>query len=56
MNRTPLIANAVLWAAAIITAAAVGAPDILTLILLPTLASASLLVLMPKGKVVACRV
>lgn len=43
MNRKHIIANAVLWAAAIIAAAVVGAPTVLTIVLLPALASASLL-------------
>ncbi len=43
MNRKYIIANSVLWAAAIIAAAAVGAPAVLSIVLLPALASVSLL-------------
>jgi hypothetical protein len=38
-----LIANGVLWAAAIISAAIVGAPTVLSAVLLPALAAMSLL-------------
>ena len=43
MGRKYLIANAVLWAAAIIASALVGAPTVLTLVVLPALAAVSLL-------------
>lgn len=43
MNRKHLLANALLWAAAILASAVVGAPTFLSLILLPCLAAASLL-------------
>jgi len=38
-----LIANAVLWAAAIVAGAIVGAPTVLTFVLLPVLGTVSLL-------------
>jgi hypothetical protein len=37
MNRNPFISNAVLWAVAIIASAIVGAPTVLSAILLPAL-------------------
>jgi hypothetical protein len=43
MGRQYLIANAVPWAAAIIASALVGAPTVLSLVVLPTLAAVSLL-------------
>jgi hypothetical protein len=43
MGRKYLIANAVLWAAAIIASALVAAPTVLSLVVLPALASISLL-------------
>jgi hypothetical protein len=43
MNRKYLIANAVLWAAAIVASAAVGAPTVLSIVLLPVLGIVSLL-------------
>jgi hypothetical protein len=43
LGRGYLIANAVLWAAAIIASAILGAPRLLTFILLPALAAISLL-------------
>ncbi len=43
MNRKYELTQAMLWAAAILAAALVGAPTFLTLILLPSLASLSLL-------------
>jgi hypothetical protein len=39
------IANAILWAAAIIASALVGAPTVLSAVLLPALAAASFLVI-----------
>lgn len=45
MNRKNLIANAFLWAAAIIVSAATGASPVLTIVLLPALASVSLVVI-----------
>jgi hypothetical protein len=43
MSRAYQIANAVLWAAAIIASALVRAPTVLSLIVLPSLAVVSLL-------------
>ena len=43
MGHKYVIANAVLWAAAIVAAAIVGAPTVLTLVLLPVLGIVSLL-------------
>jgi len=43
MSRAYLIANALLWAAAIVASARVGAPMVLTLIVLPSLAFVSVL-------------
>lgn len=43
MRRQDIFAEAALWAAAIIAAAATGAPSLLSLILLPSLATISLL-------------
>jgi hypothetical protein len=44
MNRKYFIANGILWAAAIIASAIVGAPRVLSVVLLPALAIISLLV------------
>ena len=43
MSRAYLITNAILWAAAIVASALVGAPTVLSLIVLPSLAIVSLL-------------
>ena len=43
MNRREVIANSILWAAAILASAILHAPTFLTLVLLPTLATGSLL-------------
>lgn len=43
MNRKYIIANAGLWAAAIIASAVVGAPTVLSIVLLPALGIVSLL-------------
>jgi len=45
MNRIPFIAQAVLWAAAIFASAILGAPAILSTVLLPTLAACALITL-----------
>lgn len=45
MNRKFFIANGILWAAAILATAIVGAPPVLSVILLPTLATCSFLTL-----------
>ena len=44
MNRKHLIVNGILWAAAIIASAIVGAPTVLSIVLLPALAIVSLVV------------
>ena len=48
MNRKSFVANAILWAAAIIASAVVDAPFVLTAILLPALAVCSLFVSRPR--------
>lgn len=54
MTRNIQIANALLWAAALVAAAAVDAPTVLTLILLPTLGSVSLILSAPKRQATVC--
>ena len=44
MDRKHLIVNGILWAAAIIASAIVGAPTVLAVVLLPALAIVSLVV------------
>ena len=44
MNRKHLIVNGILWAAAIIASAIVGAPTVLSVVLLPALAIVSLVI------------
>lgn len=43
MNRNTVLANSILWATAVVASAIAGAPDSLTLVMLPALAFASLL-------------
>ncbi len=50
MTRDHLIGNAILWASAIIASAILHAPTTLTLILLPSLAAASLSMVSAKCK------
>jgi hypothetical protein len=50
VSRKHFIANAILWAVAIIASAAVGAPRFLSGVLLPALAAAALLVTWPKSR------
>jgi hypothetical protein len=50
MSRNHFLANAILWAAAIVASAAVGAPSLLSTILLPALAACSLLVTRPGAR------
>lgn len=50
MSRDAFLANAILWAAAIVASAAVGAPAGLSTILLPALAAGSLLVTRPRPR------
>lgn len=56
MNRRYLISNAILWAAAIIASAIVGAPVVLSALLLPVLASCALLIAGSKPKSNECEV
>lgn len=55
MHQKYIIANAVLWAAAIIASASFGAPALLSVIVLPTLAVASLLTTTPRLRAVKCQ-
>lgn len=48
MQRKSYIANAVLWAAAIVASAAAGAPSYFSTLLLPALAAGALLLTLPK--------
>lgn len=50
MSRNPFIANAILWAAAIVASALVHAPSVLSTILLPVLAAGSLLLTRPRSR------
>jgi hypothetical protein len=49
MNRKSLIANAFLWAAAIIASATAGAPHVLSVLVLPALAAVSVVVIGSRG-------
>ena len=49
MSQSAILANGVLWGVAIVAAAVAGAPQFLTLVLLPLLAS-SALVTMARGR------
>ena len=42
MHRQHYLANAVLWASAIVASAILGAPTLVTLVVLPSLATAAL--------------
>ena len=55
MNRKYFISNAVLWAAAILASAIVGAPPVLSALLLPGLAACSFLVTGPRFRAPECR-
>jgi hypothetical protein len=44
VSRTQLVANAILWGAAILASALLGAPRFLTLVLLPSLGTVALIV------------
>jgi hypothetical protein len=50
MSRTRFISNALLWASAIIASAIVGAPTVLSTILLPALATCALLMTWPSAR------
>ena len=55
MSRNHFHSNAILWAAAILTSALVGAPPVFTTVLLPSLAVSALLATRPTSRVkVAC--
>jgi hypothetical protein len=54
MKQHSILTNALLWAAAIIAAAAVGAPTFLSLILLPLLGFMSMLVSWQARRVKPC--
>lgn len=50
MRKHYVLANAVLWAAAMLATAALKAPNFLSLVLLPTLATLSLLMVGPHAR------
>ena len=56
MSRNHLIPHAILWAAASLASALVGAPPVLSALLLPTLAMASLLFMGPRPSATKCGV
>ena len=56
MSKHQRLANAVLWAAAILTSALLGSPPFFSLILLPTLATLALLSSTPAvSRAAGCR-
>ena len=55
MNRKFVITNSILWATAIIASAIVGAPTVLSLVLLPGLALISIVTTETKVGAVKCR-
>ena len=55
MHRKLVLANCILWAAAILASAILGAPSTLTLMLLPALAAASWLVSVRQAPAGTCR-
>jgi len=55
MHKRYLIANAVLWAAAILASAVIHAPVVFSIIILPTLAFASLVIIRPKSNDSDCQ-
>jgi hypothetical protein len=55
MHKRYLIANAVLWAAAILASAVIHAPVVFSIIILPTLAFASLVIIRPTSKDSDCQ-
>jgi len=55
MHKRYLIANAVLWAAAILASAAVHAPVVFSIVILPALAFVSLVIIRPKSKDSDCQ-
>ena len=54
MNKKHYLANAILWAAAIVAAAILGAPAFLTLGLLPLLAATALVTTRTKSGAASC--
>lgn len=55
MLRKHFIPNAILWAAAIVASALVGAPPILSTVLLPSLAFSALIATRPNSRASECR-
>jgi hypothetical protein len=55
MHKRYLIANAVLWAAAILASAVIHAPVVFSIIILPTLAFTSLVILRPRSNDSDCQ-
>ena len=55
MKRKYFISNAILWAAAILASALVGAPPFFSAVLLPSLATTALLVTWPKSRAAQCQ-
>jgi hypothetical protein len=55
MNQKHFLSNAILWAAAILASAIAGAPPFFSVVLLPTLATAALLVTRPQARAARCR-
>jgi len=47
MNRTYIVTNSILWATAIVSSAALGAPSFVSLVVLPCLAAVSWLAALP---------
>ena len=56
MNRKHFVSNAILWAAAILASAIVGAPPVFSTVLLPALATSALLATRPRPRAARCRV
>jgi hypothetical protein len=54
MNRRDVIANSILWAAAIVASAILHAPLFLTLVILPTLATSSLVLARRRPPTIDC--
>jgi hypothetical protein len=54
MRDKRFVANAILWASAIVASAIVGAPAVFTILLLPSLAGCALLVTWLKTPPVPC--
>jgi hypothetical protein len=54
MQRKHFVANGILWAAAIVASAIVGAPPFLSGVLLPALAACALLITWPRSRSTPC--